>query len=45
VLWIEALAAQHGCTPADLALIDAAMPAGAAAGRRYPAGGMKGVDV
>jgi hypothetical protein len=32
-------------TPADLAAIDAAVPKGAAAGTRYPAGGMKGVFI
>lgn len=32
-------------TPAELAAIDAAVPKGAAAGTRYPAGGMKGVYI
>ena len=32
-------------TPADLAAIGAAVPKGAAAGTRYPAGGMKGVYI
>ena len=32
-------------TPAELAAIDAAVPKGAAAGTRYPAGGMKGVFI
>jgi aryl-alcohol dehydrogenase-like predicted oxidoreductase len=32
-------------SPADVARIDAAVPKGAAAGTRYPAGGMKGVQL
>ena len=32
-------------TESDLARIEAAVPKGAAAGTRYPAGGMKGVYI
>jgi aryl-alcohol dehydrogenase-like predicted oxidoreductase len=32
-------------TPAEVAAISAAVPAGAAAGTRYPAGGMAGVFI
>ncbi len=38
-------AMQVGLTPADIARIDAAIPIGAAAGGRYPEGGMRGVHI
>ncbi len=38
-------AAKITLSPADLAAIEAAVPKGAAKGTRYPAGGMKGVQI